>query len=322
MVNDRLRDLKAPCSSNVAWQNVPEENFQLLPRSSLNFAETLADSYEANNDITITMDGTDSYMSDFFNEVEDISTSLDKISATVEEVKKKHSFILSAPSTDEKIKQELEDLMAEIKRLSNKVRQKLKLMEQNIEQLEHVNSTSADLRIRKTQQSALSRRFVDIMSAYNNIQVEYRERCKDRIKRQLEITGHSKTDAEIEEMLESGNPAIFTQGIVIETQKAKQTVADIENRHADIIKLEKSIRELHDMFVDMAVLIESQGELVDRIEHNVQNAADFVDSAANDINRAVRYKSKARKKRVIAIICFSALIVLIILVIAGYFGIS
>lgn len=40
--------------------------------------------------------------------------------------------------------------------------------------------------------------------------------------------------------------------------KARQTVADIEDRHADIINLEKSIRELRDMFVDMAVLVESQ----------------------------------------------------------------
>lgn len=283
MVNDRLRDLKA----------------------------ALNDSYEANNEITITMDGVDSYMSDFFNEVEEISQSLDKIGATVEEVKKKHSFILSAPSTDEKIKEELEDLMAEIKRLSNKVRQKLKLVGQNIEQQEHVNNTSADFRIKKTQHSALSRRFVDVMSVYNNIQVEYRQRCKDRIKRQLDITGHSKTDTEIEEMLESGNPAVFTQGIVIETQKAKQTMADIEDRHADIIKLEKSIRELHDMFVDMAVLVESQGELIDRIEYNVQNAADFVDNATNDINRAVKYKSKARKK--IIILCIIAAIVVLIL---------
>lgn len=35
-------------------------------------------------------------------------------------------------------------------------------------------------------------------------------------------------------------------------------MADIEDRHADIIKLEKSIRELHDMFVDMALLVENQ----------------------------------------------------------------
>jgi t-SNARE complex subunit (syntaxin) len=41
----------------------------------------------------------------------------------------------------------------------------------------------------------------------------------------------------------------------METQQAKQTLADIEARHNDIIKLETSIRELHDMFMDMAMLI-------------------------------------------------------------------
>lgn len=48
------------------------------------------------------------------------------------------------------------------------------------------------------------------------------------------------------------------QQIIMETQQAKQTLADIEARHADIIKLENSIRELHDMFMDMAMLVESQ----------------------------------------------------------------
>ncbi len=46
--------------------------------------------------------------------------------------------------------------------------------------------------------------------------------------------------------------------IMTDTQQAKQTLADIEARHADIIKLESSIRELHDMFMDMAMLVESQ----------------------------------------------------------------
>ena len=44
----------------------------------------------------------------------------------------------------------------------------------------------------------------------------------------------------------------------METQAAKKSLADIEARHEDIMKLENSIRELHDMFVDMAVLVESQ----------------------------------------------------------------
>ena len=59
-------------------------------------------------------------------------------------------------------------------------------------------------------------------------------------------------------MLEQGNPAVFTQGIIMDTAAAKQTLADIEARHADIIKLETSIKELHDMFMDMAMLVDSQ----------------------------------------------------------------
>ncbi|KAG8037630.1 hypothetical protein G9C98_005841, partial [Cotesia typhae] len=193
------------------------------------------------------------------------------------------------------VKMELEDLMADIKKTANKVRAKLKVIEQNIETEEHTNKSSADLRIRKTQHSTLSRKFVEVMTEYNRTQTDYRERCKGRIQRQLEITGKTTTNEELEEMLEQGNPAVFTQGIIMETQQAKQTLADIEARHADIIKLENSIRELHDMFMDMAMLVESQGEMIDRIEYHVEHAVDYVQTATQDTKKALKYQSKARR---------------------------
>lgn len=78
--------------------------------------------------------------------------------------------------------------MADIKKTANKVRSKLKAIEQNIEQEEQANKSSADLRIRKTQHSTLSRKFVEVMTEYNRTQTDYRERCKGRIQRQLEIS--------------------------------------------------------------------------------------------------------------------------------------
>ena len=132
------------------------------------------------------------------------------------------------------------------------------------------------------------------MTDYNKTQIDYRERCKARIQRQLEISesflrlfpsfhwysdcliaGRATTDEELEQMLESGDPAIFTQGVVstvslvfanylivwqiiTDTKQAKQMLAEIQARHEDIIKLENSIRELHDMFIDMALLVETQ----------------------------------------------------------------
>ncbi|CAF1269632.1 unnamed protein product, partial [Didymodactylos carnosus] len=155
--------------------------------------------------------------------------------------------------------------------------------------------TQAALRIEKSQHATLSRKFIDVMNAYNNAQIEYRERCKARIQRQLEITGRSITEGEVEEMLESGNPAIFTAGIMVETQQAKQSLADIEARHRDIIKLENSIKELHDMFIDMANLVQTQGEMIDRIEYNVIQSENFVKIASTDTKKAVKYQSAARR---------------------------
>jgi t-SNARE complex subunit (syntaxin) len=74
----------------------------------------------------------------------------------------------------------------------------------------------------------------------------------------LFLAGKKVGDEDLEEMIESGNPGVFTQGIITDTQAAKQTLADIEARHNDIMRLETSIRELHDMFMDMAMLVESQ----------------------------------------------------------------
>jgi len=262
-------------------------------------------------DVAINMDAGGAFMEEFFEQVEEIRTNIEKIAANVEEVKKKHSAILSAPQPDDKDKEELEELMAEIKKTANKVRGKLKVIEQNIEQEENSNKTSADLRIRKTQHATLSRRFVEVMSDYNTTQTDYRERCKGRIQRQLEITGRSVQGEELENMLESGNPAVFTQGIVMETQQAKQSLADIEARHRDIIKLENSIRELHDMFVDMAVLVESQGEMIDRIEFNVEKSVDYVDTAVADTKKALEYQSKARRKKLIMIACVTVMVIVL-----------
>merc|ERR1719454_2369371 len=122
----------------------------------------------------------------------------------------------------------------------------------------------------------------------------------------MEITGRSTTNEELEDMLESGNPAIFTQGIIMETQQAKQSLKDIEARHEDIMKLETSIRELHDMFMDMAMLVESQGEMIDRIEYNVEHAVDYVQTATQDTKKALKYQSKARRKKIMMLLCASA----------------
>ncbi|XP_035114089.1 syntaxin-2 isoform X1 [Callithrix jacchus] len=246
---------------------------------------------------TVVVVEKDHFMEDFFRQVEEIRNSIDKITQYVEEVKKNHSIILSAPNPEGKIKEELEDLNKEIKKTANKIRAKLKSIEQSFEQDESGNRASADLRIRRTQHSVLSRKFVEAMAEYNEAQTLFRERSKGRIQRQLEITGRTTTDSELEEMLESGKPSIFTSDIISDSQITRQALNEIESRHKDIMKLETSIRELHEMFMDMAMFVEIQGEMINNIERNVMNATDYVEHAKEETKKAIKYQSKARRQQ-------------------------
>jgi len=277
MTKDRLADLRG------LQQDLPPE-----------YEETVID-----------VQNTNPFLDSFFMQIDEIQNLIKSIRENVHEIKKKHNAILAAPQPDNQVKEELEQLMNEVQRSANRVKSMLQTMQNGIKEQETSNRGDyADIRIKKCQHSTLSREFVDCMSEYNEIQNDYRDRCKNRIKRQLEITQRSINDDELEEMIESGNPAIFTQGIIVETQQAKQSLMEIEARHNDIIKLENSIKELHEMFTDMALLVASQGEMIDRIEHNVENAAEFVQRAVVDTKKAVKYQSKARRKKIlIAIIC-------------------
>ncbi|EDL19526.1 epimorphin, isoform CRA_a, partial [Mus musculus] len=214
------------------------------------------------------------------------------------------------------IKEELEDLNKEIKKTANRIRGKLKSIEQSCDQDENGNRTSVDLRIRRTQHSVLSRKFVDVMTEYNEAQILFRERSKGRIQRQLEITGRTTTDDELEEMLESGKPSIFISDIISDSQITRQALNEIESRHKDIMKLETSIRELHEMFMDMAMFVETQGEMVNNIERNVVNSVDYVEHAKEETKKAIKYQSKARRKVMFVLICVVTLLVILGIILA------
>uniref|UniRef100_A0AAQ4QIN0 Syntaxin 3b n=1 Tax=Gasterosteus aculeatus aculeatus TaxID=481459 RepID=A0AAQ4QIN0_GASAC len=211
------------------------------------------------DEVEICVDNA-AFMDEFFLQIEDIRNSIDKIDENVSEVKKIFSVILSAPTSDQKTQDDLEAITNDIKKMANNARNKLKTIERNLES-EEQERVSADMRIRKSQHAVLSRKFVEVMTKYNEAQVDFRERSKGRIKRQLEITGKATTDDELDEMLESGNAAVFTAGIV-DAGISKQALSEIEARHKDIVRLESSIKELHDMFVDIAMLVESQNMII------------------------------------------------------------
>ncbi|EUB61324.1 Syntaxin-1A [Echinococcus granulosus] len=242
--------------------------------------------------------------------VEILDSFLDKVNSTAKLVDE-----ISMTSS------RLDEYMRNVKNLSLRVGKELKALEESAKTDHLLPSTGID-RIKAYQHSALLKKFQTVMKDYNRSQLEYRDKCKSRIKLQLQVAGADVNDEKVEDMLESTNPCVFTDAVLEQTTAAKKSLIEIEARHADIIKLEKSIEEMREMFAQIALLVDQQGDLIDNIEHNVGMAVDRVEAAKASVEKAVKTQKSARKKKIICYIILGVLILILITTVASLLGLT
>ncbi|KAM9734710.1 syntaxin-2-like isoform 2-T3 [Menidia menidia] len=251
--------------------------------------------------MTDTTEGTVN-LEDFFKTVEHVSSIIERISCQAEEVEKRQGMILSSSNISTSNKDDLELLDNETKKNAKFVRAKLKYlfhifaaMQKSCSVEYNSSSTSVIHRIQRNQHSHLTRWFAEVMRGYHKAQISFREKCKAQIQRQLVIVDKEVTDEELEEMLRCDNLAIFISEVNSDTHISSQALTEIERRHQDIVGLESSIKELHEIFADTAMLLEIQGELINNIERNVMSAAEYVGASRQETHKAVAYKKNRHK---------------------------
>lgn len=252
----------------------------------------------------------------FLRKVKEIQEGLETLKKKVAELENKQKTVLGVALPDDNMKRELQVIRDEIKVLAGQIHKKLKNLEPKKTD-EDGRYIPINLRMQRTQHAVLSRNFVEVMGNCNTIQAQYRDRNVERIQRQLKITGSNVTDEQLESMLESGQTDVFTQNILSDVKATKQALNEIETRHDEILKLERSIRDLHDMFQYLAMEVEAQGEMVNRIENNIINSTNYVEKAVAETAEAVTSQNKARKKKLWIALCCAILIVVIIIVLAA-----
>ncbi|XP_049494637.1 syntaxin-4 isoform X2 [Panthera onca] len=251
---------------------------------------------------------------EFFQKVRTIRQTIVKLENKVRELEKQQVTILATPLPEESMKQDLQNLRDEIKQLGREIRAQLK--EPQKEEADE-NYNSVNTRMKKTQHGVLSQQFVELINKCNLMQSEYREKNVERIRRQLKITNAGMvSDEELEQMLDSGQSEVFVSNILKDTQVTRQALNEISARHSEIQQLERSIRELHEIFTFLATEVEVQGEMINRIEKNILSSADYVERGQEHVKMALENQKKARKKKVLIAICLSVT-VLIVAVIIG-----
>lgn len=165
--------------------------------------------------------------------------------------------------------------------------------------------------------SACLKQFEKTAEKFNIEQNNVSDYLKQSILRDAEIYLEKKlTEDEKENILI--NPQVVQQLINSKLEGQAHTtmvnkVNELASRHQDILKLEKSVNEVYQLFVDLQVLVKQQGEIIDNIEANISTAKDCVIQGELDIGESYQNLKAARKKKCIVII----IIVVIIAVVVG-----
>lgn len=270
-------------------------------------------------------------------EVMDDPTRLDEFYVTVEDIKKLLASIkrnlVDIQSQNEKGKSttRAQDMKAIRERMQldiEDVGRTAHLAKSKLEALDKENSQSRKLpgcgpgssvdRTRVSVTATLRKRLKNIMGEFmtlrQKIQDEYREVVERRV---FTVTGERATEEEIEKLIETGESERIFQKAITEQGRGQvqETLAEIQERHAAIRDLERSLLELHQIFLDLAVLVDAQGEMLDNIESQVSKSVDFVKEGNKALQKAKVIQRSTRKWMCIATIALLIIALIIVLVV-------
>lgn len=265
--------------------------------------------------------GKSDFMQEFFSEVEVVKTNIVVIKEATRKIAEINQNVLQATTNEREqdFSNELEPLVKSTNKKATHAKQLLQRLREDTDKLKSSTATkqTPEIRIRENLTNTLTRKFVDVMKEYQNAQTKYKTDIKKKVKRQVQIVKPDATTEEIDAVFKSGGgsgevlkSAILTGEAADSIRNAYMNVAD---KYQDVLTLEASVAELHQMFLDFALLTEKQGELLDQIEHQVKEASDYIDQGNSEMVQAIEIQKSIRRKQC----CIAMIILIVIAIVVG-----
>ncbi len=129
------------------------------------------------------------------------------------------------------------------------------------------------------------------------------------------VTGQRPDEQTLESIIATGESETYLQEAIQVQGRGQitETIREIHDRHDAVNDIQKNLLELHQIFMDMAVLVEAQGEQLNNIEQQVNKASSFVQRGTGQLEIAKRHQRNKRKCMCICVILLIILILIILL---------
>lgn len=267
----------------------------------------------------------------FHAEMDALKRALERIEQNVRDVDEKYSASLGrnvSQAQRAEASAQISTLVAQTGKTAQAVRKRLHRIAGENEQFarDHAEHTAA-LRIRVAAHQALTHAFMAAMQRLEGAQERHRGAVRAAVERQLRAMNPHAPEEDIRRALDhlnsssssSSSPAAVVDDSPLlcelppdERARLQAQLDTLAARNHDVRLLERSIVELHQMFTDMQLLVDQQGDLLNTIEFNVQETKGKAHAAMNELVQAHDFQRKATRKKC----CIALLVLALMLVIS------
>eukprot|EP01100_Stratorugosa_tubuloviscum_P012678 TRINITY_DN610_c3_g1_i1.p1 TRINITY_DN610_c3_g1~~TRINITY_DN610_c3_g1_i1.p1 ORF type:complete len:302 (+),score=178.09 TRINITY_DN610_c3_g1_i1:158-1063(+) len=245
----------------------------------------------------------DNEMNKFYEEVGQIRTLNAMLNRNVTEIQRLYNEqMASVEGTNSTSPEELQDLIQSSSTVAAKVRAKLQALKQETDQM---SDEVAQKRVREHMHTNLTKKFIENVQQFQNIQNAYKIKFRERFQRQATIVKPDISEEEVNRILETGDTSqVFADALLSDHRhaEARAALVDMQRQQRELVTLEKSINELNQMFIDFATMIQVQGEVITQIQENIQQAANDATTAVGSLTEAEKYANIKRRNRIFAIV--------------------
>ncbi|KAG9155215.1 hypothetical protein Leryth_027089 [Lithospermum erythrorhizon] len=254
----------------------------------------------------------------FFDDVESIKEELRDLETLYGQLQSAHEQGKTLHNS-----KSVKDLRAKMDKNVASSLKKAKYIKVRLEALDRSNAANRSLpgcgpgsssdRTRSSVVNGLRKKLQESMNQFNELRQKMASEYRETVERRyFTVTGENPDENLLDNLIETGQSETFLQKAIQEQGRGQvvDTIMEIQERHDAVKELEKNLMELHQIFMDMAVLVEHQGEQLDDIENQVMRANSFIRGGTDQLRVAKKHQRNSRKWT-----CFSIILLLVIIMV-------
>ncbi|KAI0907795.1 t-SNARE [Ustulina deusta] len=249
------------------------------------------------------------------DEISDINRGIDIIDRNLEQLK-----MLQQRSLDDADSSASSNTNRQLDRLSSETMAQYRSLTERVRQLKSKpeNQQRFGQQVRR-----VDGRLKDAIRAYQQVESSFRKKTEEQMARQYRIVRPDATEEEVRAAVtDQTGGQVFQQALMQSNRRgqAQAVLNAVQDRHAQLQKIEQQMIELAQLFQDMDTLVMQQDVAVTNIEQKGEEVVENLERGNVEIGTAVNTARATRKKKWICLGICVVIVVIIAAILAGYFA--